>query len=136
MGTNAEQIVLWVTSWPDLGLPPAAADYFTADARYENVPVQGSEVRGAVAIGETLVMFRSLFERIEVEVTAVAEQGDLVMVERVERYVLLDGVVLEMAVIGAFELRDGLISVWRDYWEVAAAPILAAGPASAAVPVG
>lgn len=136
MGTSAEQIVLWVTAWPDLGLPSAAADYFTADAVYVNVPVQGSEVRGALAIGENLVKFRSLFERIEVEVTAVAEQGDLVMVERVERYVLLDGVVLEMAVIGAFELRDGLISAWRDYWEVAAAPILAPEPPREVVPVG
>lgn len=126
MGTNAEQIVLWVTSWPELGLPPAAADFFTADARYENVPVQGSEVRGAVAIGETLVKFRSMFERIEVEVVAVAEEGDLVMVERIERYVLLDGVTLEIDVIGAFELRDGLIGAWRDYWEVAPAPILTA----------
>lgn len=126
MGTNAEQIVLWATSWPELGLPPAAADFFTSDARYENVPVQGSEVRGAVAIGETLVKFRSMFERIEVEVVAVAEEGDLVMVERIERYVLLDGVTLEIDVIGAFELSDGLISAWRDYWEVAPAPILAA----------
>ncbi|HMQ24835.1 MAG TPA: limonene-1,2-epoxide hydrolase family protein [Acidimicrobiales bacterium] len=126
MGTNAEQIVLWVTSWPELGLPPAAADFFTADARYENVPVQGSEVRGAVAIGETLVKFRSMFERIEVEVVAVAEEGDLVMVERIERYVLLDGVTLEIDVIGAFELRDGLIGAWRDYWEVAPTPVLAA----------
>ena len=125
MGINAEAIVLWATSWPELGLPPAAADFFTADARYENVPVQGSEVHGATAIGETLVAFRSLFERIEVEVTAVAEEGDLVMVERTERYVLLDGVTLEIDVIGAFELRDGLICTWRDYWEVAPAPILA-----------
>lgn len=126
MGTNAEQIVLWVTSWPELGLPPAAADFFTADAVYENVPVQGSEVRGATAIGETLVMFRSMFERIEVGVTAVAEEGDLVMVERTERYVLLDGVTLEIDVIGAFELRDGMICAWRDYWEVAPTPVLAA----------
>ena len=126
MGTNAEQIVLWVTSWPELGLPPAAADFFTADAVYENVPVQGSEVRGATAIGETLVMFRSMFERIEVDVTAVAEEGDLVMVERTERYVLLDGVTLEIDVIGAFELRDGMICAWRDYWEVAPTPVLAA----------
>ena len=126
MGTNAEQIVLWATSWPELGLPPAAADFFTADAVYENVPVQGSEVRGATAIGETLVMFRSMFERIEVDVTAVAEEGDLVMVERTERYILLDGVTLEIDVIGAFELRDGMLCAWRDYWEVAPAPILAA----------
>lgn len=131
MGTNAEQIVLWATSWPELGLPPAAADFFTADAVYENVPVQGSEVRGATAIGETLVQFRSLFERIEVQVTAVAEDGDLVMVERTERYVLLDGVSLEIAVIGAFELRDGMICAWRDYWEVAPTPILSAEPAAA-----
>ncbi len=130
MGTSAEQIVLWVTSWPELGLPPAAADFFTADARYENVPVQGSDVQGAVAIGETLVKFRSMFERIEVEVVTVAEEGDLVMVERIERYVLLDGVTLEIDVIGAFELRDGLISAWRDYWEIAPAPILAASVAA------
>ena len=123
-GSNAEQIVLWVTAWPELGLPSAATDFFTRDALYENVPVQGSEVRGGLAIGETLVNFRSLFERIDIEVVTVAEQGDLVMVERIERYVLLDGVTLEMNVIGAFELDDGLIAAWRDYWEVASTPML------------
>lgn len=122
---NAEQIVLWVTSWPELGLPSAAADFFTHDALYDNVPVQGSEVRGSLVIGETLVNFRALFERIEIDVVTVAEQGDLVMVERTERYVLLDGVTLEMSVIGAFELQDGLIAAWRDYWEVAPVPVLA-----------
>lgn len=133
-GTNAEQILLWVTSWPELGLPSAAADFFTADALYDNVPVQGSEVRGSLAIGETLVNFRSMFERIEIDVVAVAEQADLVMVERVERYVLLDGVTLEMTVIGAFELEGGMIAAWRDYWEVAPMPALssAATPALAA----
>ena len=124
--SHAEQIVLWVTSWPELGLPSAATDFFTPEALYDNVPVQGSEVRGALAIGETLVNFRSLFERIEIEVLTVAEQADLVMVERVERYVLLDGVTLEMNVIGAFELQNGLIAAWRDYWEVASVPTLAA----------
>ena len=130
---NTEQIILWATTWPELGLPAAAADFFTHDAKYVNVPVQGSEVSGSLAIGETLVMFRSLFRRIDIEVTAVAEQGNLVMVERVERYVLLDGVVLEMLVIGAFELENGLIAAWRDYWEVAPPPVLA--PLVAAEPL-
>jgi len=127
-GSNAEQILLWVSSWPELGLPSAATDFFTRDALYDNVPVQGSEVRGSLAIGETLVNFRSMFERIEIDVVTVAEQGDLVMVERVERYVLLDGVTLEMTVIGAFELEDGMIAAWRDYWEVAPMPVLAGAP--------
>ena len=122
--SNAEQVVLWVTRWPELGLPAAAADFFTGDAVFVNMPVQGSEVRGPLAIGESLIEFRSLFDRIEIEVTEVAEDGDLVMVERIERYVLLDGTILEMPVIGAFELQDGLIAAWRDYWEVATAPIL------------
>jgi limonene-1,2-epoxide hydrolase len=130
-GSNAEQIVFWVTAWPELGLPSAAADFFTGDALYENVPVQGSEVHGGLAIGETLVNFRSLFERIDIEVVTVAEQGDLVMVERIERYVLLDGVTLEMNVIGAFELEDGLIAAWRDYWEVASTPMLVDAVAAA-----
>ena len=125
MADNAEQIVLWVTSWPELGLPSAAADFFTHDATYENVPVEGAEVCGAPAIGESLATFRSLFRRIEVEVVTVAEDGDLVMVERIERYVLLDGSVLELPVVGAFELVDGLIAAWHDYWDVAPPPVSA-----------
>src|SRR3954467_3603494 len=97
--SSAEQVVLWVTGWPELGLPAAAADFFTADATFVNMPVQGSEVQGPLAIGETLIEFRSLFDHIEIEVVAVAEDAHLVMVERIERYVLLDGVQLEMTVI-------------------------------------
>ena len=130
--SSAEQVLLWVTAWPELGLPAAAADFFTADAVFINMPVQDCEVRGPLAIGESLIDFRSLFAKIEVEVTHVAEDEDLVLVERIERYVLLDGTVLEMPVIGAFELREGMIAAWRDYWEVADAPILAPAGGAAA----
>ena len=122
--SSVEQVLLWVTGWPELGLPAAASDFFTSDAVFENVPVQGSEVRGPLAIGESLVEFRSLFARIEVDVTEVAEEGDLVMVDRTERYVLLDGTELEIQSIGAFEIRDGMIAAWRDYWEVAEGPVV------------
>src|SRR5690349_20017015 len=98
--SSVEQVILWVTGWPELGLPAAASDFFTSDAVFENVPVQGSEVRGPLANGESLVEFRSLFDRIEVAVTEVADEGDLVMVDRTERYVLLDGTVLEIQSIG------------------------------------
>src|SRR5688572_6496546 len=79
--SSVEQVLLWVTGWPELGLPAAASDFFTSDAVFENVPVQGAEIRGSLAIGESLVEFRSLFDRIEVDVAEVVEEGDLVMVD-------------------------------------------------------
>ena len=43
--------------------------------------------------------------------------GNLVLNERTDRF-LVGGRWLELPVAGIFELRDGLIVLWRDYFDL------------------
>ena len=43
--------------------------------------------------------------------------GDTVLTERTDTFTV-NGVAAPIAVMGAFELRDGLIVAWRDYFDM------------------
>jgi len=47
----------------------------------------------------------------------VAENGDVVFTERVDRFQMGDKKV-ELPVAGVFEVRDGKIAAWRDYFDM------------------
>ena len=44
--------------------------------------------------------------------------GDVVMNERTDRF-LVKGEWYDLPVAGVFELRDGKIALWRDYFDMA-----------------
>ena len=46
-----------------------------------------------------------------------AESGDIVFTERVDRFQMGDKKV-ELPVAGVFEVRDGKIAAWRDYFDM------------------
>jgi limonene-1,2-epoxide hydrolase len=52
------------------------------------------------------------------EIRAVVSTGDTVVVERVDVNMIGDKPV-EFYVAAIFEVRDGLISCWREYWDTA-----------------
>ncbi len=52
------------------------------------------------------------------EVKRQAVSGNVVMNERVDRFTV-GGRTIELPVMGVFELRDGLIASWRDYFDLA-----------------
>ena len=89
----------------------------TSDIEYENVPM--SVMRGHAEIRAMLGPFLGSAERVEWEVLAQVEQGDLVMNERVDRFWLPGDVTVELRVAGIFQVRDGLVALWRDYFDLA-----------------
>jgi limonene-1,2-epoxide hydrolase len=89
--------------------------YFTDDAVYHNIPV--ASVTGRDAIRATIEMFTTGVERVEFRVLHIAAAGDVVLTERVDVFVL-PGKVIELPVMGTFELRDGRIAAWRDYFDL------------------
>lgn len=99
------------------GLPDVAAllGYFTDDAVYHNIPID--PVVGKDAIGATFAMFTSGVERVEFRVKNVAAAGDVVLTERVDVFVT-PNVTIELPVMGTFEVRDGKIAAWRDYFDL------------------
>lgn len=90
--------------------------FFAADAVYHNIPVQ--PVTGTAAIRAVLVGFMGMASEIDWVLRHLAETQDgVVLTERLDRF-LVRGRWIELPVMGAFEVRDGRITAWRDYFDM------------------
>jgi limonene-1,2-epoxide hydrolase len=101
-------------AWAD-GDVDALLDYFTDDAVYHNIPI--APVVGKEAIRTTIEGFATGVDKIEFRVDAIAADGDTVLTERVDAFVT-PTVTIELPVMGTFEVRDGRIAAWRDYFDL------------------
>ena len=95
--------------------PAELVDYFTDDAVYHNIPVDPAV--GHDAILALLNMFMGAIDRAEFQVRNVAAVGDTVLTERVDVFYLPNGTI-ELPVMGTFEVKDGKIAAWRDYFDL------------------
>jgi limonene-1,2-epoxide hydrolase len=91
-------------------------DFFTADAVYHNIPID--PVTGHDGILGMISMFLAPDSHIEFRVRHIAGEGDVVMTERVDVFQLPDNKTIELPVMGTFEVRDGKIAAWRDYFDL------------------
>lgn len=91
--------------------------YFTDDAVYHNIPMPAAE--GKDAIRTTLGGFLdpSGEARFEVLALGVSADGNTILTERVD-YLTIAGKQISIPVMGTFEVRDGKISAWRDYFDM------------------
>ena len=93
----------------------AAADLLAVDISYENMPID--PVIGRDAVRQVLEGFLAPAGEIEWKVLSEWEVGNTVINERVDRFQIGDGW-LELPVAGFFEVTDGLITLWRDYFDM------------------
>lgn len=93
-----------------------ACELVTDDVEYDNVPMGknfGPEGIKAFAGGMT-----GGFDSVEFIVEREAATGNIVMNERIDRFVRGEQV-FDLAVVGVFEVTDdGKISLWRDYFDM------------------
>jgi len=89
--------------------------FFTEDAVYHNIPVE--PVRGHAGIRSTFEMFVAPAEKVEFEILHTASAGNVVINERVDRFVIA-GKQIALPVAGVFEIRNGKIAAWRDYFDM------------------
>lgn len=102
-----------------------AETMLSADCAYINPPPIGP-VTGPAGMRSVLEpFFAPTFEN-EFRILRAAVDGPVVMLERLDRHRLADKWV-ELPVTGVFEVHDGQITYWRDYFD--AATILAQWPA-------
>lgn len=94
-----------------------ALQWVAADCAYTNPPPLGS-VQGPAGIRAVLEPFFSPTLENEFRVLRHAVNAGTVMLERLDRHRLADKWV-ELPVTGVFEVQDGLIVYWRDYFDVA-----------------
>jgi limonene-1,2-epoxide hydrolase len=86
------------------------------DIVYQNVPWPAD--RGKARAERTLRAFMRVASKFEARMHNIAGRGDVVLTERTD---ILKGrfVHLEFWVCGTFEVRDGKITLWRDYTDSA-----------------
>ena len=101
---------LWATGDLD-----AIVGAFTDDAVYHNIPID--PVTGPEAIRAFIEGFLGGLDKVTFEVHHIAAAGDVVLTERVDVFVTPDRRI-ELPVMGTFELRDGRIAAWRDYFDL------------------
>jgi limonene-1,2-epoxide hydrolase len=113
-----EVVRRFCAAWSEnLGAGELAA-FFSDDAVYHNIPF--APVTGREAIANTIASFvrpgAPGIEAIEFRVLNIAADGPVVMTERVDVFRLPDKV-FELPVMGTFEVNDGKINAWRDYFD-------------------
>lgn len=116
MSNNSEIINEFVRSWADKDVDKIL-DYFTEDAVYTNIPIDPPN-HGKAAIRAVIEQFMGMAEAMEFIVHHQGETPEgVVMNERTDRF-LISGKWSDLPVMGIFELENGKIKAWRDYFDM------------------
>jgi limonene-1,2-epoxide hydrolase len=94
-----------------------AVSFVAKGCVYTNPPPIGT-VHGPDGIRAVLEPFFAPTLHNEFRILRSVANGPIVMLERLDRHQLADKMV-ELPVTGVYEVHDGLITYWRDYFDVA-----------------
>jgi limonene-1,2-epoxide hydrolase len=113
---NSEIISAFCETWSSLDID-AIMDFFAEDAVYHNIPMDPPN-EGKAMIRGVIEMFMSDPKAVEFKVHHQAENAQgVVMNERTDSFHIGDTTIV-MRVMGVFELADGKITAWRDYFDM------------------
>jgi limonene-1,2-epoxide hydrolase len=117
MMADAKQVVRdFCAAWERLD-KQAILDAFTDDAVYHNMPMQPAV--GKEAIGQLLTFILAQgADTIRFDIKHIVADGNVVLTERVDTFVTGEKEI-KLDVMGTYELRDGKIAAWRDYFDMA-----------------
>ncbi len=89
---------------------------FADDAIYHNIPME--VVQGVDAIRAALSQFMASASEVQWDLLNIAEDNSgNVLTERVDKFKIND-VWIELPVMGTFEIKDGKVTAWRDYFDL------------------
>ncbi|HVC68993.1 MAG TPA: limonene-1,2-epoxide hydrolase family protein [Acidimicrobiales bacterium] len=94
----------------------ALRPFFTDDVVYHNIPMDP-----AVGIEATVAFIEGFFamaEGMTIETTHLAVRDNVVLTERIDTF-SMGSLTAPLPVMGTFEIRDGKICAWRDYFDLA-----------------
>ena len=114
--TANEQVILdFIEAWSRLD-PAELGTFFTEDGVYHNMPAQ--PVQGRAQIEGFIGGFSASWTETTWEVLNIMSAGDVVIAERVDHTKAGEKAV-DLPVVGVFEMENGKIKVWRDYFDLA-----------------
>jgi limonene-1,2-epoxide hydrolase len=115
MHDNEQIIRDFVAAWSSLN-PEVIADYFAEDGTYHNIPA--AAVQGRENIQQFVSGFIRSWESTDWEIISLLAEGNVVMVERLDK-TMVAGSPVNLPCFGYFELENGKIKLWRDYFDLA-----------------
>lgn len=115
MTSNAEVVRAFIAAWSRLDVEELLG-YFAPDGTYYNMPI--APVSGHAALRPFIAGFISGWAETSWEVLHLVEAGEVVIAERVDRTVTKDGKQVDLPCCGVFEMEQGKIKVWRDYFDM------------------
>ncbi len=115
MADNAQTIRDFIAAWSRLDADELVG-YFTDDGIYHNMPAE--PVAGQARLKQFIAGFTADWTSTEWQIINLLDGGDIVMVERMDRTRIGDKLI-ELPCFGIFELDDGKIRIWRDYFDMA-----------------
>lgn len=107
----------------------AALKLVAPDCEYTNLPM--GTARGPEGVRATLEPFFAPVLENKFNVLRIAADGPIVFVERLDQHRLSSGW-FDLPVSGVLEVRDGKITVWREYFDLATLQNGMSGAAAAA----
>ena len=90
-------------------------DMLDENVRYHNMPVAPIDGRTAVA---AYFDSKGGFDWINWKLLTIAADGATVLTERIDDF-SIGGVKVSLPIMGAFDVQEGRIRAWRDYFDMA-----------------
>jgi limonene-1,2-epoxide hydrolase len=113
---SAEQVVRDFCAAASTRDPEVLRAFFSEDVVYHNMPMAPAE--GIDATMAVIGMFLGMCEALEFEVHHLTSDGTTVLTERTDIFTM-KGTSAPLPVMGAFDVVDGKITAWRDYFDMA-----------------
>jgi limonene-1,2-epoxide hydrolase len=116
MSDNIQVVQDFIAAWNANDVERIMA-FLSDDCFYHNIPME--PMKGATAIRAFIGGFSGMASEIDWVVHHIAAGADgAVLTERTDRF-LIGEKWMEILVMGVFELADGKITAWRDYFDLA-----------------
>jgi limonene-1,2-epoxide hydrolase len=109
-----ETVTRFCEAWGRLDIDEIVG-FLSDGAVYHNIPLD--PVVGRDAIKATIAGFTAGVDRVEFEIRNAAVDGNVVLNERIDRFFSPERTI-ELPVMGTFEVAGGLITAWRDYFDL------------------
>lgn len=114
MHDNERIVRDFIAAWSTLDADRIVS-FFAEDGVYHNMPIQ--PVAGRAALKPFIAAFLNGWSKTDWEIVTLVSSGDTVIAERVDRTRVGDKPV-DLPCCGVFEMQDGKIKVWRDYFDM------------------
>jgi limonene-1,2-epoxide hydrolase len=114
MPDNERIVRDFIAAWSRLD-PAELAAFFTDHGCYHNIPT--APVRGRDKVEQFIRGFTANWTATQWDIVSIAAVGDRVYAERLDRTRTKQGDV-DLPCLGVFEMENGRIREWRDYFDL------------------